>query len=175
MKIGGVDPKTLDNEVFLVLPRQEQNIVFRARGLRNMAEFDERVPFPKPPGKLTKDGWVPDDTNDSYQATLKEWNRKRTGYMVIHSLEPSEIEWDTVDRDDPRSWPHWEEDLLNAGLTSIEVNRVLALVLEANALDEVKLQQARDSFLRGREPQPSASSGPHTEQDSTPSGEPASA
>ena len=50
---------------------------------------------------------------------------------------------------------------------------MLALVLEANALDEGKLQKAREVFLRGQEPMPEEFSSPQSEQPSTPSGEPA--
>jgi len=35
MKINGIDPNTLCNECVLVLPRGEQNLVFRAVGLRD--------------------------------------------------------------------------------------------------------------------------------------------
>jgi hypothetical protein len=53
----------------------------------------------------------------------------------------------------------------------VECNRVLALVLEANALDEAKLQRAREVFLRGQEPMPDVFSSPRSEQPSMPSGE----
>jgi hypothetical protein len=93
--------------------------------------------------------------------------------MVIRSLAPSEIEWDTANVNDPRTWANWEDDLKSGGLTQVECNRVLALVLEANALDEAKLQKAREVFLRGQEPMPDVFSSPRSEQPSTPSGEPA--
>jgi hypothetical protein len=173
MKIGGVDPSTLCNEVVLVLPRSEQNIVFRARGLKDMSEFDALCPLPKPPGKLTKDGWVANTDDPTYQQIVAEWGKKRLGYIVTRSLGPSEIEWDTVKMEDPRTWANWEEDLKNGGLTQIETNRVLALVMEANALDEHKLQKAREVFLRGQEPMPPEFSGQATEPANTPSGKPA--
>jgi hypothetical protein len=50
---------------------------------------------------------------------------------------------------------------------------VLALVLEANALDEAKLQKAREVFLAGQAPMPPEFSGPATEPANTPSGTPA--
>jgi hypothetical protein len=173
MKIAGVDPKSLSTEVILVLPRGEQNLVFRAKGLSNMDEFTAMCPTPKPPGKLTKDGWVANVSDPTYQQVLGEWARKRLGYMVVKSLAPSEIEWDSVKDGDPRTWPNWEEDLRAASLTQIESNRVLALVLEANALDDDKLAKAREVFLRGQGPMPAEYSGPQSEPASSPSGEPA--
>ena len=104
---------------------------------------------------------------------LGEWAKKRLGYMVIRSLAPSEIEWDTANVNDPRTWANWEDDLKSGGLTQVECNRVLALVLEANALDEAKLQKAREVFLAGQAPMPPEFSGPATEPANTPSGTPA--
>jgi hypothetical protein len=173
MKIGGIDPKTLCNEVVLVLPRGDGKIVFRARGLTDMDEFDAICPVPKPPGKFTKDGWVPQLNDSTYQQVTAEYAKKRLGYIVTRSLESSEVEWDTVKREDPRTWPNWEQDLKNGGLTQIEANRVLALVMEANALDEAKLQKAREVFLAGQAPMPPEFSGPATEPANTPSGTPA--
>ena len=173
MKIAGIDPKTLSNEVLLVLPRGESEIVFRAKGLPDMAEFEALCPSPKPPGKFTKDGWVPQLNDPTYQQVLGEWAKKRLGYMVVKSLAPSEIEWDSVKENDPRTWAKWEEDLKSAGLTQVECNRVLALVLEANALDDAKLQRAREVFLAGQAPMPPEFSGPVIEPPSSLSGGPA--
>jgi hypothetical protein len=171
MKINGVDPKSLCPEVILVLPRAEQNIVFRAKGLKDMDEFDALCP--KPPGKRTKDGWVANETDPTYQQINVEWGKKRLGFIVTRSLEPSVIEWDTVVLNDPRSWANWEKDLKDGGLNQIESNRVLGLVLEANALDEAKLAKARESFLLGQVPMPAEFSGQVSEPANTESGEPA--
>jgi len=173
MKIGGIDPKTLCNEVVLVLPRGEDKIVFRARGLKDTDEFEALCPQPKPPGKLTKDGWVANAEDPTYQQILAAWSKKRLGYIVTRSLQPSEIEWDMVKLDDQRTWANWEKDLLDGGLTQIECNRVLALVMEANALDEAKLQKAREVFLAGQGPMPPEFSGQLTALANTPSGKPA--
>lgn len=170
MKIAGVDPKSLCNECVLVLPRGDNQIVFRAIGLRDMDEFNKVCPQPQPPGKRTRDGFVPNTNDPTYQQVLTEWGKKRFGYMLVKSLEPTEIEWDTVSLSDPRTWTHWEEDLRNGGLSQIEVNRVAALVLEANALDDEKLSKAREVFLHGQEANQQESSGPATEQVSTQSG-----
>jgi hypothetical protein len=51
---------------------------------------------------------------------------------------------------------------------------VVALVLEANCLDEAKLEKARKLFLLGPQTVSAATSGPSTEPVTTQSGEPAS-
>lgn len=170
MKIGGVDPKTLCNEVLLVLPRGETDLVFRARGLKDMTKFNDLCPQPKMPTKLTREGPVSMPEDVSYKEMIDQWAKKRLGYIVVNSLEPSDIEWDTVKEDEPRSWKNWEDDLRNGGLSEIECSRVLATVMEANALDEAKLKKAREVFLLGQVQTAQASSGLPTEQVNTPSG-----
>jgi len=173
MKIGGVDPQTLCNEVLLVLPRGDTDLVFRARGLKVMDTFNDLCPQPKPPGKLTRDGFVPMPEDPAFQDLISAWAKKRLGYIVVNSLEPSDIEWDTVKDDDPRTWQNWEIDLRNGGLSEIECSRVLATVMEANALDEEKLKKAREVFLLGQAQTQQPSSGLITEPVTTPSGAPA--
>ena len=82
----------------------------------------------------------------------------------MNTLKPSEIEWDTVDPSNPATWTNWEKELLDSNLSQVEVNRVLGLCLEANALDDSKLQKAREVFLRGPEPMPNMYSGPQNAQ-----------
>jgi len=173
MKINGIDPKTLSSEVVLVLPRGEENLVFRAIGLSDMDVFTAQCPVPQPPGKMTREGVIPMTDDPGYQQILNQWSRKRLGYMVYYSLKPSNIEWDSVKENDPRTWTNWEKDLREGGLSEVEVSRVLSLVMEANALDEAKLKKARDTFLLGQVPELPMSSGQVTEPVITPSGEPA--
>lgn len=173
MRIGGIDPKTLPTEEILVLPRGDQQLVFRAIGLPNMDEFNKLCPEPQPPGKLTRDGFVPNTDDDNYKSVLASYNKRRTAYMIVKSLEPSQIEWDTVDLSNPSTWAHWDQDLRNGGLSQVEINRIVQLVFEANCLDEDKLKKAREVFQRGQQLAPVASSGPSTERVPTPSGEPA--
>jgi hypothetical protein len=173
MKIGGVTV-TPPSEEILVIPRGDQNIVFRAKALPDMEEFNKLCPPPEPPGKLTKDGWVPDPDEPSYKDLLANYTKQRLGYIVIHTLAPSNIEWTKVNPDNPKTWTYWDQELRDAGLTQVEVNRVLQLVIEANALSEDKLREARESFLRGQAVARAKFSGRQTEQASTPFGEPAS-
>jgi hypothetical protein len=157
MKIGGVDPKLLPTKIPLVLPRGDQQLVFWAQGLQDRTDFDNQVPMPKPPGKHTPKGWVPEVNEPGYTAAMVAYNKRWLGYLVIKSLEPSDIEWDTVKLDVPGTWTNWEDDLKNgAGLNQNECNLVLGLVWEANSLDEVKLAKARETFLRGPQEMPVA-------------------
>jgi methionine-S-sulfoxide reductase len=66
MKIGGVKV-TGPAEQLLVIPRDEGPLVFRARALPDMNEFEALCPVPQPPGSLTKDGWVPNPNDPTYK------------------------------------------------------------------------------------------------------------
>lgn len=169
MKIGGVVPSGPTEEV-LVLPRANGDVVFKARAVLDMSEFDALCPLPKAPGILTKDGFRSNTEAPSYKQLIKRHSELKMGYMIVKSL--LDIEWDTV-TDDPNSWPNWEKDLEAAGFNSIEVQRILVCCLQANSLDESKLKAARDSFLAGAA-KLEKFSGQDSEQESTQSGEAAS-
>ena len=172
MKIAGVDPSTLSNEHILVLPRDDgkSQIVFRACGVPDWDEFDKLCPEPQPPGKLTKDGFVPDDQESGYLAILANYHKQRLAWLIVKSLEPSDIEWDTVKLDNPSTWNRWESDLKKAGFSQTECGRVRNLVFKANSLSEEYLEEAREVFLRGQRERSSESSGPTIEPKNTPSG-----
>lgn len=173
MKIAGVDPKTLTPEYTLVLPRGEDVLVFKACGIQDFDEFHKFVPEPIPPKKMTREGLIADTNNPDYKNDMDIYAKRRLAYMVVKSLEPSGIEWEKVDPEDAGSWTHWEEDFKSAGFTQIEIGRITGLVLESNCLDEAKLKQAREVFLRGPQPESDATSGPTTAPVNTPSGGPA--
>ncbi len=174
MKIGGVEIKGLNEEI-LVLPRLEgEDIIIRARAVTTMDDFEKLVPEPKAPGVRTRDGFKPDLKDTTYREKVERYNSQRLAYMILKSLEPSEIEWERVNLDDPSTWLNWDQELREAGLSEVEVNRIIMCVMQANALDEEKLKAAREVFLHGQEEEQEESSGPDTEQPSMPSGEPVS-
>jgi hypothetical protein len=148
MKIAGIDPKLLPPEDTLVLPRGDGNIVFKARGLSDMDEFNKLCPEPTPPVISTNSGQRLDTEDANYLSDLKEHGKRRWAYYVVKSLQ--DMEWDTVKPDQPSTWPNWDADLKSNGFTHAERNRVFNLVLEANSLSESKLDQARAIFLLGR-------------------------
>ncbi len=148
MKISGIDPKLLPPEEVLVLPRAKGEIVIRARGLSDMDTFYKLCPEPIAPMILTKDGSKPDLEDKGYAELLSEHVKRRWAYITVASLV--DVEWDTVQLDNPSTWTNWEPDLKANGFTGAECNRVFGLCLAANALDERKLARAREAFLAGR-------------------------
>jgi hypothetical protein len=174
MKIGGVEVKGPAEEV-LVLPRLEgENIAIRARAVLDMDEFEALCPAPTPPGIRTKDGWKPNDKDETYKQRVAQHGELRFAYMVLRSLEPSEIEWEVVNINDPSTWTKWQDELKEAGISSTEINRIIVCVMQANALDEAKLKEAREVFLHGPVQEPNEYYGPDTELENTQSGDPVS-
>jgi hypothetical protein len=114
-----------------------------------MDDFYRLCPIPTPPMMLKGGRRVPDTEDKGYQTDVESHASKRSAYIIVRSLEPSQIEWDTVRLDQPSTWLSWEDDLKQAKFSVVEINRIHRLVLEANCLDEAKLEEARKSFLLG--------------------------
>lgn len=147
MKVNGV-PVTAPPEEILVLPRPDGDLVFRAKALPNWDEFHKLCKEPEPPKIKTKDG-VQEDFNDpNYKSAYVGYCSKQNAYLVIKSLEPSNIEWDKVDPTNPNTWSNWLEEMQAAGLTAKEGERIVQLCWDANCLNEAKLEAARKAFLR---------------------------
>jgi hypothetical protein len=149
MKIGG-KPVTKCVEV-LVLPRVDGDLVIKAEAVAINEEFNAMVPMPTPPSVRTKEGRRDDTEDTNYLDALERREALRWDYMCLKSLAPSEIEWDEIDLSKPSTWLGWEKELLEAGLSEVEVNRISGCVMAANALDERKLKDARESFLHGQD------------------------
>lgn len=166
MKIGGKEIKGPNIEI-LVLPRGEDEIVLKAQAVLDFDEFEKLCPEPKAPGRRTKNGWEPNTNDETYRSVMETHNAQRIAYLVLRALEPSNIEWETVDISNPSTWTNYVQDFRKAGFSSIEVNRIVQCVMRANALDEAKLEEARKVFLIGQAQERAQSSGPATEQPNT--------
>jgi hypothetical protein len=149
MKIGGREISGVSEEV-LVLPRLGHDIVVTAQAVKSMDDFEKLCPEPKAPGIRTKDGFRPDEEDEGYLALMDKHAEQRLAYIVIKALEASDIEWGSVVEDDPGTWKNWRTDFEEAGLSAIEIGRVITCVMQANSLDESKLEEARAAFLLGR-------------------------
>lgn len=176
MKIGGVEVNAPAQEV-VVLTRASGNIPITCQAVLDMTPFNVLCPEPKAPAMLVKGGFQKNTNDPGYIAKARQHGDLRFAYIAIKSLEPSEIEWKNVSLDDPSTWLDWEKELRDdAKLSSVEINRIVLCIMQANSLDERKLKEAREVFLRGLavEAKMQSISGPQDEQPSTPSGEPAS-
>jgi len=161
-------------EEVLVLTRVQGDINIIARAVVDMKPFEQLCPEPKPPKKLVKGGFVEDTENPDFIASVMKQSELRFAYICIKSLEPSDIAWNRVDINKPSTWTDWTKELQDAGLSHVEVNRIMVTVMQANSLDENKLRQARDSFVRGMQAPSVDLSSQNTEQPNTQSGTPAS-
>lgn len=170
MKIAGKEISGPAEEV-LVLPRMDGDIVFRCKAVLDMKHFDNMCPEPKAKPVLVAGGFKPNEKDPAYLAQVAAHASMRIAYIAVISLEPSKIEWETVDLNVPSTWKNWEKELADAGFSQIEINRITVCILQANSLDEEKLEAARASFLHGMEAQAEKSSGPRPAPPNTPSGD----
>lgn len=174
MKIGGrvVDgPK----KTMLVLPRDDGDIVFNFIAVVDDSEFDKIFPEPEPPSSF----------NVKLQQTIKRYDdpaykaknlarmKAKNAWVFLKSIAPSNIEWDTVNLEDPATWENWQTDLKAAGFSINEVNTIFDNFAKTNMVTESMLDEARNRFLASREKgsSPEASS-QATEPKSSASGEP---
>lgn len=173
MKINGVEVRGPAEEV-LVLPRiSGPDLVFRAKAVLDDAEFTTRCPLPKPKAKLVAGGeWTKAIDDPKYIESIKQHSRLRFAWIFLKSLEPSNIEWETVDMEKPSTWFNWEKDLRKNGFSQTEIDHITNCVASANALNQQKLDAARENFLRGMRQESENSSCLSIEQENTPSGEP---
>ncbi len=148
MRISGIE--VTGSEALLVLPRDKGDIPIKAIAVSITEEFNEKCPAPVAPMLQTKDGNKPDLKDKDFKVAVSRRDDMRFALMCIRSLEPSDIEWGEVSVDVPSTWLKWREELIAEGLSEVECNRIVGLVLEANALDESKIKAARENFLLGQ-------------------------
>lgn len=148
MKINGKEI-TKANEELLVIPRGNgENIVFRAKAVLDMSDFYKICPIPKAPEVMLPGGRKKVDIEDKgYLQELNNYGNMRHSYLIIKSLEPSNIEWDQVKISEPGTWHLYEDELKKAGFNYVEQQLIINCVFTANALNETKLEEARESFL----------------------------
>jgi len=151
MKINGREING-PNRVTLVLPReQEEDIAIVATAIPDMSGVDKYLTPPKPPANQKPGGAVEYNFQDAgYIQQLAAYNVQKIAWIVLESLKGSDIEWETVEEENPSTWVNYQKEMQAAGFSEIEINRVCNACMEANALDESKLEAARQSFLRGQ-------------------------
>jgi hypothetical protein len=146
-----IDGKTYDkpNAKYIVFPRQDGNIVFKATAILDYGEFDSLIKKPEAP-KIMKRGETtakPNYEDKGYQDLLDEWVNKKTEWLFLKTIEGTAgLKWDTVDMNDPNTWGNYMAEMKSC-LTDMEIARLLFLVNEVNGLDQSKIDEATQSFL----------------------------
>ena len=148
MKLNG---KTINkpNEVVVVLPRGDDNLVFKAQAVLSYKEFDQLVPLPKPPTIMRPGGEKSVDLEDEkYNKLIEQYAEKKTTWLFIKSLEATPgLEWETLNPKDPSTWKNFDKEFENSGLCEAEIRLISNAVMEANALNSDKIEKAKQSFL----------------------------
>lgn len=141
------------NQEIIPIPRPGGDIIFIADAVQNWDEFEKLVSEPKPPTILKPGGVKVKDTNDPiYKKALDDFNELRTHWLVLKSISNTpDIEWETVDLNNPTTWKNYRQELLDSNFTDIEIGRIMVGVMRANSLDENMIDQARSNFLHGQQ------------------------
>lgn len=159
MKLNGRTDLAPSVEV-VVLPRDpiadadgnvvSGDIVFKCKAVNSMKEFEKLCPEPTPPKTMKRSTgrFEANEDDPAFKQALQEHGQKRLAFMILKSLEATPgLEWDKVDLATHSTWTHWENELRDAGITDVEINRITLGVMRANALDDTKLEEARKRFL----------------------------
>lgn len=151
MKINGMKLEG-PNIVTLVLPREYGDIVIRAQAVLDYKKFEALCPRPTPPMKIARGtGKVPDFDDRFYIGEISTYGAKKTAFMFLESLKATPgLEWETVSMTEPSTWANYEEELSSAGFSDVERQRILQAVIDANCLNETRLEEARERFLKGQ-------------------------
>lgn len=137
------------NEEILVLPRNGQDIVIKARAILDFSDFDTLCPVPKPPRIQHRGGrWVDNPTDEKFIKAHEDWAKARLWWMIIQSLKATEgLEWETIQANDSETWTNVEQELTDANFTEAERNLIVDLVLRANNLKSDHLEEAKTRFF----------------------------
>ena len=173
MKIKGVKISEPNVEV-VVFPRTSGNIVFKAQAVLDYKDFDNLCPQPNPPSGMVPGGATKLDVTDpEYLKELDRWASQKTAWMVLESLKVTEdLEWETIEPSDPKTWEKWQDELQDAKFSPAEISRILIAVTTACGLNQEKIELATQQFLVTMGQEQENVSSPSTEQPNTQSGEP---
>jgi hypothetical protein len=163
MKVDGVDGGSQDFVYGPLVFRRgpEKFLAFYAQPCWSLDEFHALCPLPENKHYVfTKRGKEKDNDSAVYKAELEKYYERRWGYVVMKTLEPSKIDWDTVNPSDPASWANVVPELKKT-LSVYEYGLLANLINEANSLDQEKLEANLQSFfqLRAAHTSPNGQSG----------------
>ena len=140
MKLNGVSIEARYKKT-ISFKRSPEPIVLTLHSFLGDEDFEKICPTPEPP-LVTRPGGektaAPDDPD--YQKELTDHSRKNLQYMIIKTIQ--DIEWETVDFDDPASWANWEKEFTDSGFSTNEVVLLQNQIFEVNGLSEDSVTDA---------------------------------
>lgn len=150
MKIRGKRIEGPNVEIIAIPRSNADDIIFQAQAVLDMTPFEQMCPVPEPPKKRLANGEEILNLKDKgYLAALNNLATKRLAWIVLTSLQATEgLEWETVDISDHTTWSLFRSEFRASGFSDVEINRVIAGCVSANALNEDKIEAARERFLR---------------------------
>lgn len=132
-------------EDVLVLPRQGGALTFKGRAVQDMGAFNDLCPLPKPPVVDTPKGRKVMSQDTGYKQQLANYSSQKLAWLLITTLY--EVEWETVDADEPKTWQNWIKECSESGLSEQEQQRLVQFVLTMNCMNEKAMEQARSDFM----------------------------
>lgn len=152
MKIGGVPVNAL-NIVTVVIKREDRDFIFKCHPVEDLSVFEEICPFPKPPQiqRAGSEQWSADFKDPKFIEQKREWIKNRVNYVLLKSIHIDDLEWETVDEYDPKTWGNILDELEEAGFVVNERARIIEAVNQAQGINDDKLEAARSDFLPGKE------------------------
>lgn len=135
----------------VVIPRNGKEFVFKAAAVLDYEAFLALCPPPMPPEIVKPGGARSRDVEDKdYKDAVDLWATHKINWTFIQSLKATEgLEWDTISASDPSTWGNINTELLGAGFTPGEINRIFECVTIACGLNQRKIDEATKRFLAG--------------------------
>ena len=156
MKIKGQSIKP-PKDVVVVIPRDGESIVFRAKAVLDQTPFDAICPEPQVPRKKSYGAKAdlpaePFPEEPNYVKALGEYHKHLQDWIFMESLSATEgLEWETVKPDQPDTWGNWQTELKAAGFSQLEIMRIFQAIIDANGLNQSRIDEATKSFLAGQD------------------------
>lgn len=147
MKLNG---KKIETAIeIVVIPRSTGDLVFKAKAISAYDDFNKLCPTPVPPTiKRPGQPESQDTTDPAFKKAMDLWASAHTNWMIIESLKATEgLEWETVIPNDPGTWGNFQNELESSGLAQNEIIRIVNIVLDANGLNDKKIEAATKAFL----------------------------
>ena len=147
MKMNGKNIMGLAPEI-IVIPKADQEYVFKAVPLLSYEKFEELCKVPTPP-QITKRGGetFPDFDDKAYNEALNDWASKKNAWTVIQSLKATEgLERESIVEGDPDTWTNYLNEL-KQDFVDAEISRILDIVYIANGMNQKKIDEATKRFL----------------------------